>query len=155
GHAQYTRNMVTGASTVDLAVVLVDASRGLTEQSRRHLFIASLLGIPHIVVCVNKMDLIGYEEEAFERMMLELRPFLARLEVHDVVFIPVSALKGDNVIERSPNMPWYGGAPLLHHLEHVHLASDRNLIDVRFPVQWVIRANGHAADAYRGYAGRV
>src|SRR5437764_1025065 len=116
GHAQYTRNMITGASTVDLALVLVDASRGLTEQSRRHLFIASLLGIPHVVICVNKMDLVGYDEAVFERLVRELRAFLARLALHDVVFIPVSALKGDNVIERSANMPWYGGAPLLYHL---------------------------------------
>jgi bifunctional enzyme CysN/CysC len=155
GHAQYTRNMVTGASTVDLALVLADASRGLTEQSRRHLFIASLLGIPHVVICVNKMDLVDYDEAVFEKIMRELRAFLARLALHDVVFIPVSALKGDNVIERSPNMPWYGGAPLLYHLENVHLASDRNLIDVRFPIQWVVRAKGHETDAFRGYAGRV
>jgi bifunctional enzyme CysN/CysC len=155
GHHQYTRNMATGASTVDLALVLVDASRGITEQSRRHLFIASLLGIPHFVVCVNKMDLIGYEEETFERIKLELRPFLARLDVPDLTFIPISALNGDNVTERSANMPWYGGAPLLHHLENVHLASDRNLIDVRFPVQWVIRPLRHEHHDYRGYAGQV
>ena len=155
GHAQYTRNMVTGASNVDLALVLADASRGLTEQSRRHLFIASLLGIPHVVICVNKMDLVDYDETVFERIVRELRQFLTRLALHDVVFIPVSALKGDNVIERSPNMPWYGGAPLLYHLENVHIASDRNLVDVRFPIQWVVRAKGHATDAFRGYAGRV
>jgi bifunctional enzyme CysN/CysC len=155
GHAQYTRNMVTGASTVDLAIVLVDASRGITEQSRRHLFIASLLGIPHFVVCVNKMDLVGHSEEVFERIKLELRPFLARLDVHHLTFIPVSALNGDNVIDHSPKMPWYKGTPLLHHLEHVHLASDRNLIDVRFPVQWVVRPHRHAHHDFRGYAGQV
>ncbi|HEV8638352.1 MAG TPA: GTP-binding protein [Chloroflexota bacterium] len=155
GHAQYTRNMVTGASAVDVAVVLVDASRGLTEQSRRHLFVASLLRVPHFVLCVNKMDLVDYAEEAFERIKEELEPFLARLEVPDLVFVPISALHGDNVVERSPNMPWYGGTPLLYHLEHVHVASDRNLVDVRFPIQWVMRANGHAPDSYRAYAGQV
>jgi bifunctional enzyme CysN/CysC len=155
GHAQYTRNMVTGASAVDVAVVLVDASRGLTEQSRRHLFVASLLRVPHFVLCVNKMDLVDYAEEAFERIKEELEPFLARLEVPDLVFIPISALHGDNVVERSPNMPWYGGTPLLYHLEHVHVASDRNLVDVRFPVQWVMRANGHGPSSYRAYAGQI
>jgi bifunctional enzyme CysN/CysC len=155
GHQQYTRNMVTGASTVDLTIVLVDASRGLTEQTRRHLFIASLLRVPHFVLCVNKMDLVGYAEETFEAIKAELQPFLARLEIPDLTWIPISALKGDNVVEHSENMPWYRGVPLLHHLENVYVASDRNLIDLRFPVQWVIRANGHSPDAYRGFAGQL
>jgi bifunctional enzyme CysN/CysC len=155
GHQQYTRNMVTGASTVDLTIVLVDASRGLTEQTRRHLFIASLLRVPHFVLCVNKMDLVGYSEATFDAIKAELQPFLARLEIPDLTWIPISALRGDNVVEHSPNMPWYKGVPLLHHLENVYVASDRNMIDLRFPVQWVIRANGHAPNAYRGFAGQV
>ncbi len=155
GHAQYTRNMVTGASTVDLTIVLVDASRGLTEQTRRHLFIASLLRVPHFVICVNKMDLVGYAEETFEAIQNELQPFLTRLEVPDLTWIPISALRGDNVVERSSRMPWYQGVPLLHHLEHVYVSSDRNFIDVRFPVQWVVRANGSAVESFRGYAGQV
>jgi bifunctional enzyme CysN/CysC len=155
GHVQYTRNMVTGSSTVDLAVILVDASQGITEQSRRHMFIGSLLRIPHFVVCVNKMDLVDYSEAVYERIQTEFQPFLSRLEIPDLTFIPVSALHGDNVIERSANMPWYKGAPLLHHLENVYVASDRNLIDVRFPVQWVVRPHTHAHHDYRGYAGQV
>src|SRR5687768_239419 len=155
GHQQYTRNMVTGASTVDLTIVLVDASRGLTEQTRRHLFIASLLRVPHFVLCVNKMDLVGYDEAVFDAIKAELQPFLARLEIPDLTWIPISALKGDNVVEHSPNMPWYKGVPLLHHLENVYVASDRNMIDLRFPVQWVIRANGHSTSAYRGFAGQL
>ena len=155
GHVQYTRNMVTGASTVDLTVVLVDASRGITEQSRRHIFLASLLRIPHFVVCINKMDLVDYDEAIFERIREEFKPFLARLEIPDLVFIPISALNGDNVLNRSANMPWYGGAPLLHQLENVHVASDRNLVDFRFPVQWVSRTNGESVSSYRGYAGKI
>jgi bifunctional enzyme CysN/CysC len=155
GHQQYTRNMVTGASTVDLTIVLCDASRGLTEQTRRHLFIASLLRVPHFVICVNKMDLVDYSEERFEAIKEELQPFLARLEIPDLTWIPISALKGDNVVEHSPSMPWFRGSPLLHHLENVYVASDRNLIDLRFPVQWVIRANGHSTAAYRGFAGQL
>jgi bifunctional enzyme CysN/CysC len=139
GHEQYTRNMVTGASTADLVIVLIDARKGVVAQSRRHAFIASLLQIPHLVVCVNKMDTLGYDEEVFDSIVAEFERFAARLEVQDVTFIPISALKGDNVVERSHAMPWYQGPPLLYHLEHVHIASDRNLIDVRFPVQWVIR----------------
>lgn len=155
GHVQYTRNMVTGASTVDLTIVLIDASRGVSEQSRRHLFLASLLRVPHFVIAVNKMDLVGYDEAVFDAIRTELQPFLARLEVPDLVFIPMSALHGDNVVERSDRMAWYGGETLLHHLEHVFIASDRNLVDVRFPVQWVVRANGHGPDSYRGFAGQV
>ncbi len=139
GHEQYTRNMVTGASTADLAIVLIDARRGVVAQSRRHAFIASLLRIPHIVVCVNKMDLVDFDQGSFEQIVDDFDQFAARLEMSDVTFIPISALNGDNVVERSQAMGWYQGPPLLYHLEHVHIASDRNLIDVRFPVQWVIR----------------
>jgi bifunctional enzyme CysN/CysC len=158
GHIQYTRNMVTGASTADLAIVLVDARNGLTEQSRRHAFLTTLLRVPHVVLAVNKMDLVGYSQEVFEQITAEFSAFATKLAVTDLTFIPISALHGDNVVERSANMPWYDGPSLLHHLEHVHIASDRNLIDVRFPVQYVIRP--HAADDpelhdYRGYAGQV
>jgi bifunctional enzyme CysN/CysC len=144
GHIQYTRNMVTGASTADLAVVLVDARNGLTEQSRRHAFLTTLLRVPHMVLAVNKMDLVDYSAEVFERITEEFSAFAARLDIGDLSFIPISALHGDNVVDRSANMPWYDGPSLLHHLEHVHIASDRNLIDVRFPVH-----------DYRGYAGQV
>ena len=158
GHIQYTRNMVTGASTADLAIVLVDARNGLTEQSRRHAFLATLLHVPHMVLAVNKMDLVDYSDEVFERICEEFSAFAARLDIGDLTFIPISALHGDNVVDRSANMPWYDGPSLLHHLEHVHIASDRNMIDVRFPVQYVIRPHA-ATDAelhdYRGYAGQV
>ncbi len=158
GHIQYTRNMVTGASTADLAIVLVDARNGLTEQSRRHAFLTTLLRVPHLVLAVNKMDLVGYESAAFEQIAEEFTAFATKLEIGDLNFIPISALHGDNVVERSANMPWYNGPSLLHHLEHVHIASDRNLIDVRFPVQYVIRPH-QATDPdlhdYRGYAGQV
>jgi bifunctional enzyme CysN/CysC len=147
--------MVTGASTADLALILIDARKGVLEQSRRHAFIASLLRIPHLVLCVNKMDLVDYDEAVFERIKAEFREFAMKLEVGDLTFIPVSALKGDNVVDRSPNMPWYDGTSLLHHLEEVHIASDRNLIDVRFPVQYVIRPMSDAYHDYRGYAGSV
>jgi sulfate adenylyltransferase large subunit len=155
GHIQYTRNMVTGASTANLAIVLVDARKGLLEQSRRHAFIASLLRIPHLVLAVNKMDLVGWSEEVFRRIEAAFRNFASKLEIQDIVFIPMSALHGDNVVERSANMPWYKGPPLLHHLETVHIASDRNLIDVRFPVQWVIRPQSVDCPDYRGYAGQI
>jgi bifunctional enzyme CysN/CysC len=160
GHEQYTRNMVTGASTADLAIVLVDARKGVVSQSKRHAFISSMLGIPHVVVCVNKMDLVAFDEEVFEGIVEEFDSFAARLEMPDVTFIPISALLGDNVVDRSENMPWYQGPPLLYHLEHVHIASDRNLIDVRFPVQYVIRPRGGRADDpavadYRAYAGQM
>ena len=158
GHIQYTRNMVTGASTADLAVVLVDARNGLTEQSRRHAFLTTLLRVPHMVLAVNKMDLVDYSREVFERISAEFSAFAARLDIGDLTFVPISALHGDNVVERSANMPWYDGPSLLHHLEHVHIASDRNMIDVRFPVQYVIRPHA-STDAdlhdYRGYAGQV
>ncbi|MDP9387137.1 MAG: GTP-binding protein [Actinomycetota bacterium] len=155
GHVQYTRNMVTGASTADLAVVLVDARNGLLQQSRRHAFIATLLRIPHLVVCINKMDLVSWDEAVFEDIKNEFRAFATRLDVADLAFIPISALHGDNVVERSANMPWYRGLPLLAHLEEVHIASDRNLIDSRFPVQYVIRPLSDRHHDYRGYAGQV
>ncbi|HEV7162521.1 MAG TPA: adenylyl-sulfate kinase [Solirubrobacteraceae bacterium] len=155
GHEQYTRNMVTGASTADLAIVLIDARKGVIAQSKRHAFISSLLGIPHVVVCVNKMDLVDYEEEVFDAIVEDFDTFAARLEMPDVTFIPISALLGDNVVDRSQSMPWYEGPPLLYHLEHVHIASDRNLIDVRFPVQWVIRPPASSLADYRAYAGQV
>jgi bifunctional enzyme CysN/CysC len=155
GHVQYTRNMVTGASTADLALVLVDARNGIVEQSRRHAFLASLLRVPHMVVCVNKMDLVGYEQDVFEAIKAEFRAFAMKLDVTDLAFVPISALHGDNVVHRSANMPWYEGSSLLHHLEEVHIASDRNLIDVRFPVQYVIRPRDDSLHDYRGYAGQV
>jgi bifunctional enzyme CysN/CysC len=158
GHIQYTRNMVTGASTADLAIVLVDARNGLTEQSRRHAFLTTLLRVPHLVLAVNKMDLVDYSREVFDRICAEFSAFAARLDIGDLAFIPMSALHGDNVVERSANMPWYDGPSLLHHLEHVHIASDRNLIDVRFPVQYVIRPHASVNPElhdYRGYAGQV
>src|SRR6201993_1617388 len=155
GHEQYTRNMVTGASNADLAIVLVDARKGVGAQSKRHAFISSLLAIPHVVVCVNKMDLVDYDEAMFDAIVEDFDRFAARLEMPDVTFIPISALHGDNVVERSQAMPWYQGPPLLYHLEHVHIASDRNLIDVRFPVQWVIRPQSSESADYRAYAGQV
>jgi bifunctional enzyme CysN/CysC len=150
GHLQYTRNMVTGASTADLAIVLVDATKGVLEQSRRHALLLSLLGVPHIVVCVNKMDLAGYSQAVFERIKQEFTAFAARLAVPDLTFVPVSALNGDNVVTRSAEMPWHEGGSLLHLLETAHIASDRNLVDLRFPVQYVIRSGEG-----RGYAGRL
>ncbi len=155
GHEQYTRNMVTGASTADLSVILVDARKGVSEQTRRHAYIASLLRIPHLVVCVNKMDLVDYDEAVFERIEDELTDWAARLDIWDITFIPISALHGDNVVERSTTMSWYGGPPLLYHLEHVVIATDRNLVDVRFPVQWVIRPMDEEHHDYRGYSGQV
>jgi bifunctional enzyme CysN/CysC len=155
GHIQYTRNMVTGASTASVALILVDARKGLLEQSRRHAFLASLLRVPHLVLCVNKMDLVDYDQGVFEAIADEFRRFAAKLEVGDLTVIPMSALTGDNVVERSAAMPWYQGASLLHHLEEVYIASDRNLIDARFPVQYVIRPFSGSHRDYRGYAGQV
>ena len=155
GHIQYTRNMVTGASTADLALVLIDARKGILEQSRRHAFLASLLRIPHMVLCVNKMDLVGYDKAVFDRIKTEFRDFARKLSVADLSFIPISALNGDNVVDRSKNMPWYEGSSLLHHLEEVHIASDKNLIDARFPVQYVVRPISGAHHDFRGYAGTV
>jgi bifunctional enzyme CysN/CysC len=155
GHVRYTRNMVTGASTADLSVILIDARNGVVEQSRRHAFISSLLGVPHMVVCVNKMDLVDWDQAVFDGITADFRDFASKLEVKDVTFIPISALHGDNVVDRSDRAPWYQGPPLLYHLEHVHVASDRNLIDARFPVQWVIRPMTEEHHDYRGYAGTV
>jgi bifunctional enzyme CysN/CysC len=158
GHIQYTRNMVTGASSANLALILVDARQGIVEQTRRHSFIASLLRVPHLVLCVNKMDLVDYDQSVFDRIRNEFRQFATKLDVGDLTFIPISALMGDNVVTRSANTPWYDGTSLLHHLEEVHIASDRNLIDARFPVQYVIRPQAqtsHELHDYRGYAGQV
>ena len=158
GHIQYTRNMVTGASTADVALILVDARNGVLEQSRRHAFLASLLGIPHLVVCINKMDLVDWSQERFEEIRAEFARFATKLEVSDLAFIPMSALTGDNVVHRSTTMPWYEGTTLLHHLEELHVASDRNLIDVRLPVQYVIRPQQSAGTDmhdFRGYAGTI
>ena len=151
GHEQYTRNMATGASTCQLAIILIDARHGVMTQTRRHSFIVSLLGIKHVVVAINKMDLVGYSSEVFERIKQEYTDFVAKLELRDISFIPMSALKGDNVASKSDTMPWYSGPPLLDHLETVHIASDRNLSDMRFPVQYVIRPNLD----FRGFAGSV
>src|ERR1700723_3480307 len=155
GHIQYTRNMVTGTSTAQLAIVLVDARHGLLEQSRRHAFLASLLGVQHIVLAVNKMDLIDWDQERFEKIRQEFHAFAARLNVHDVTTIPMSALHGDNVVNKSDNTPWYDGPALLSHLEEVYIAADRNLVDVRFPVQYVIRPQTREHQDHRSYAGTV
>jgi bifunctional enzyme CysN/CysC/sulfate adenylyltransferase subunit 1 len=155
GHVQYTRNMVTGASTADLGLVLVDARQGLTEQSRRHAVILSLLRVPHLVLCVNKMDLVYFSEERYNAIHEEFTSFATKLSIPDLTIIPISALQGDNVVTRSSNMDWYEGPSLLHHLENVHVASDRDLVDVRFPVQYVVRPKSDDYHDYRGYAGRV
>jgi bifunctional enzyme CysN/CysC/sulfate adenylyltransferase subunit 1 len=155
GHVQYTRNMVTGASTADLGLVLVDARQGLTEQSRRHAVILSLLRVPHLVLAVNKMDLVGYDQATYEAIHTEFTAFATKLNIPDLQVIPISALKGDNVVTRSTNMDWYDGQSLMHHLENVHVASDRDLVDTRFPVQYVIRPKSDEFHDYRGYAGRV
>ena len=158
GHIQYTRNMVTGASTADVAIILIDARNGVLEQSRRHAFLATLLGIPHLVICINKMDLVDFDEAIYKEIRTEFEHFAAKLEVRDLSFIPVSALTGDNVVTRSDRMPWYDGASLLHHLEDLHIGSDRNLVDVRLPVQYVIRphqARDESLHDFRGYAGTI
>jgi bifunctional enzyme CysN/CysC len=155
GHIQYTRNMVTGASTADLALILVDARKGLVEQSRRHAFLCSLLRVPHLVLCVNKMDLVDWDRATFESIATEFSDFASKLDAPDLTVIPISALHGDNIVARSDHMPWYDGPSLLHHLEHVHIASDRNLVDARFPVQYVIRPQSTLISDYRGYAGQV
>jgi bifunctional enzyme CysN/CysC/sulfate adenylyltransferase subunit 1 len=155
GHVQYTRNMVTGASTADLGLVLVDARQGLTEQSRRHAVILSLLRVPHLVLAVNKMDLVDYSQDIFNKIHKEFTSFATKLSIPDLEIIPISALQGDNVVTRSENMPWYSGPTLMHHLEHVHVASDRDLVDVRFPVQYVIRPKSDEFHDYRGYGGQV
>jgi len=155
GHIQYTRNMVTGASTANAAIILVDARYGVIEQTKRHSFIASLLHIPHILVCINKMDLVDYKEEVYNKVIDQFEEFSSKLMVKDVRFIPISALEGDNVVNRSENMTWYQGAPLLHTLETIHISSDINKIDMRFPVQTVLRPQNDTHRDYRGYAGRL
>jgi len=155
GHIQYTRNMVTGASTANAALILIDARNGVIEQTKRHAFIASLLQIPHIIVCVNKMDLVAYAEDRYNEIVNQFEEFSSKLYVKDVRFLPISALDGDNVVNRSTNMDWYQGAPLLHTLEDLHISSDINKIDARFPVQTVLRPQSEGFIDYRGYAGRV
>ena len=155
GHVQYTRNMVTGASTAEVVVILVDARQGVIEQTRRHAYIASMLAVPHVVVAVNKMDLAGYSAERFAQIEIDLRTLGDRLGLHDLRAIPLSALKGDNVVDRSSAMPWYDGPTLLEHLETVEIAGDRNLDDRRFPVQWVVRPMAEEHHDYRGYAGQI
>lgn len=155
GHIQYTRNMVTGASTANLAIILIDARKGVIEQTRRHAFIASLLKIPHLIICINKMDLVDYSQSVYEEIQRDFKNFSSKLEVHDIRFVPISALKGDNVVEKSGHMPWYKGIALLDMLEAVHISSDENMVDCRFPVQYVIRPYSDDFHDYRGYAGRV
>lgn len=155
GHIQYTRNMVTGASTVNLAIILIDARHGVVEQTRRHSFITSLLQIKHVIVCVNKMDLVDYKEEAYNKIVDQYEEFSSKLQIPDIRYIPISALKGDNVVNKSENMDWYLGSPLLYTLETVHVDNDYNHVDSRFPVQYVIRPHSDERPDYRGYAGRV
>ncbi len=155
GHIQYTRNMVTGASSANLALILIDARKGVIEQSKRHSFIASLLKIPHVALCINKMDLVNYSQEVYDQIVDDFKNFASRLEIHDIRYIPISALNGDNVVDRSENMPWYNGPTLLYYLENVHISSDENLVDCRFPVQYVIRPQTESHHDYRAYAGRV
>src|SRR5690606_20101001 len=155
GHAQYTRNMITGASTANAALILVDARKGVIEQTKRHSYIASLLQIPHVIVCVNKMDLVDFKEELFIQIVEEYEAIASKMLIRDVQFIPISALYGDNVVHRLKNMDWYQGAPLLHILETVHIGSDINKKDARFPVQTVIRPQSKEYIDYRGYAGRI
>ncbi len=155
GHIQYTRNMVTGASTANLALILIDARKGMVEQTRRHAFIASLLRIPHLVVCINKMDLVDYSDTVYEEIVEEFRMFSSRLDIQDIQFIPISAKYGDNVVSRSEKMNWYEGSTLLFHLENVHISSDLNHVDYRFPVQYVIRPQTDEFHDYRAYAGKV
>lgn len=155
GHIQYTRNMVTGASTANAAIILVDARHGVIEQTKRHAFIASLLNIPHVIVCINKMDLVDYKEETYNKILKQFEEFSSKLLIKDIRFIPISALLGDNVVNRSENMSWYQGGPLLHTLETMHISSDINKVDARFPVQTVLRPQSQGFIDYRGYAGRV
>lgn len=155
GHIQYTRNMVTGASTANLAIILIDARNGIVDQTRRHALIASLLGIPHLAVCINKMDLVGYDEKVYEDIKTQFRSFATKLDVKDIQFFPISALDGDNIVNESSNMDWYKGTTLLYFLENVHIANDHNKVDGRFPVQYVIRPYSDKFHDYRGYAGRV
>ena len=151
GHIQYTRNMVTGASTAELAIILIDARKGVLPQSKRHGFLATLLRIPHIVVAINKMDLVNYDQAVYDKIVRDYKDFTAKLSVQDIIFIPISALQGDNVVEKGDNMPWYDGPIILHHLENVNVGASRNLVDFRFPVQYIIRPNQN----FRGFAGQV
>src|SRR3990172_1550513 len=155
GHLQYTRNMVTGASTAHLALILIDARKGILEQTCRHSFIASLLKIPHIIICINKMDLVDYAQDVYEKIMRDFKAFASKLEVNDIRFVPISALKGDNVVKKSKNMEWYEGPTLMYLLETIHIGSDYNHVDCRFPVQYVIRPQSTEYHDYRGYAGRI
>ena len=155
GHIQYTRNMVTGASTANLAIILIDARKGMLEQTHRHSFLASLLGIPHAIVCVNKMDLVDYKQDVFEKIVSDFRHFSSKLNIKDIQFIPISALNGDNVVEKSKNMDWYEGSTILYHLETVHISSDDNHVDCRFPIQTVIRPHTLKNQDFRGFAGRI
>jgi sulfate adenylyltransferase subunit 1 len=155
GHIQYTRNMVTGASTANLALILIDARHGVVEQTHRHLFIATLLRIPHIIVCINKMDLIDFDKKVYDEIKSQVKDFVSKLDVYDIYFIPISALKGDNVVKKSKQMSWYKGPSLLYLLENIHIGSDENLIDCRFPVQYVIRPRSDRYHDYRGYAGKI
>ena len=155
GHIQYTRNMVTGASTANLPIILIDARKGVIEQTCRHSFIASLLRLQHVVVCVNKMDLVDHAESVFDKIVADYKAFASRLQIPEITFIPISALHGDNVVDKSANMPWYRGATLLYHLETVYVGTDANHVDARFPVQWVIRPHNDTWHDFRGYAGRV
>jgi sulfate adenylyltransferase subunit 1 len=155
GHIQYTRNMVTGASTANVALILIDARNGVIEQTIRHAFIASLLNIPHIIVCINKMDMVDYSENVFEKIRVHFEAITAKLDILDILFVPISALKGDNVVKRSDNMEWYEGPTLMYLLENIHIASDVNLVDGRFPVQYIIRPYSTEHHDYRGYAGRI
>ena len=155
GHIQYTRNMVTGASTANLAIILIDARKGMLEQTHRHAFIASLLRIPHAIVCVNKMDLVDYDEKVYDKIVSDFKAFSSKLEIKDIQFVPISALVGDNVVNRSNNMIWYEGSTLMYYLENVHISSDYNHVDCRFPVQHVIRPHTHEHHDYRALAGRI
>jgi len=156
GHIQYTRNMVTGASTVNLALILVDARNGVIEQSKRHSYIASLLGIPHLLICVNKMDLVGYSQDVYDNIVSDYKAFASKMNINDIHYIPISAKYGDNVVNRSPNMDWYNGTTLMYLLENIHIGSDYNMIDARLPIQYVLRPQGREGFSdYRGYSGRV
>jgi len=155
GHVQYTRNMITGASTANLALILIDARKGLVEQTHRHSFIASLLGIPHVIICVNKMDLVKYNKHLYDKIVEDYKSFSSKLNVKDIRFIPISALNGDNVVDKSQNMNWYNGSTLIHELENIHISSDHNHIDGRFPIQYVIRPHKKRFEDYRGYAGKI
>ena len=155
GHMQYTRNMVTGASTANLALILIDARKGLVEQTHRHAFIASLLRVPHAIICVNKMDLVDYDQDIFENIVSDFKKFSAKLDIKDIQYVPISALNGDNVVDKSSNMSWYEGETLLYKLENVHISSDLNLVDCRFPIQTVIRPHTLENQDYRGFAGRI